>query len=150
MSEPCKPLSVSLPGTWELLSRVDVTDAGTQQIEPSLGKDPVALLIYDRAGHFAAQFMRRDRANVSATDSSGPGANNSRAIGGYDAYFGTYSVDDATNTVTQRLVGSLSAENIGPVLTREMRVNRDELVIRLRTTVVGVPVTRTLTWRRVS
>ena len=55
------PLSKSLPGTWSLLSRIDLTAAGTRHPEPSLGDDPIALLIYDRAGHFAAQFMKRDR-----------------------------------------------------------------------------------------
>jgi hypothetical protein len=29
--------------------------------------------------------------------------NNSRAQGGYDAYFGTYTIDDANNTVTRTL-----------------------------------------------
>ena len=54
-------LSTSLPGTWQLQSRIDVTSSGERRPEPSLGEDPIALLIYDRAGHFAAQFMKRDR-----------------------------------------------------------------------------------------
>ena len=142
------PLSTSLPGTWELLSREDRTASGEKRVEPSLGEDPVALLIYDRAGHFAAQFMKRDRSGSSAPVSAG-GTNNSRAIGGYDAYFGTYTVDDAQGTVTQRLTGSLAVENVGIVLTRSMQVERDRLVIALQTTVQGENVTRTLTWKRV-
>jgi hypothetical protein len=80
-------LSETLPGIWQLLSRIDVITSGDQRLEPSLGEDPLALLIYDRSGHFAAQFMRRDR---SADTPDGPSAakNNSRAQGGYDAYFG--------------------------------------------------------------
>src|SRR5258707_256152 len=105
------PLSVTLPGTWELLSRIDITDSGERRIDPSLGADPVALLIYDRSGHFAAQFMKRDRSAGADADAPAAGANNSRALGGYDAYFGTYEIDDAAGTVTQRLTGSLSAEN---------------------------------------
>jgi hypothetical protein len=142
------PLSISLPGTWLLESRIDVTASGERQPEPTLGEDPVALLIYDRSGHFAAQFMKRDRSD--ATEGAAGAANNTRARGGYDAYFGTYSVDDATRSVTQRLLGSLSQDNVGLVLTREMHVRGDELVIRLGTTAVdGTAVTRTLTWRRV-
>jgi hypothetical protein len=144
------PLSAALPGTWELVSRVDVADAGEQRIEPSLGADPLALLIYDRAGHFAAQFMKRDRTRAAVVDEPSAGANNSRAQGGYDAYFGTYEVDDAAGTVTQRLLGALSAENVGLVLTRGMQVEADRLTISLRTTTAtGEPVTRTLTWKRV-
>jgi len=143
------PLSSSLPGTWLLQSRIDVTVSGERRPEPSLGEDPIALLIYDRSGHFAAQFMKRDR---SAPLPEGPvGArNNTRAQGGYDAYFGTYTVHDAAHTVTQRLIGSLSQENVGSVLTREMHVRGDELVIQVQTSAPdGTAVTRTLTWQRV-
>jgi len=143
------PLSSSLPGTWLLESRIDVTATGERRAEPSLGEDPVALLIYDRSGHFAAQFMKRDRSAVVSEDVIGA-MNNTRAQAGYDAYFGTYTVDDAASTVTQRLLGSLSPENVGSVLTREVRVRGDALVIRLDTSAAdGTAVTRTLRWRRV-
>ena len=63
---------------------------------------------------------------------------------------GTYTVDDASSSVTQRLTGALSQENVGQVLTREMTVVGDELTIRLETaTPDDEPVTRTLVWRRV-
>jgi|SRR5678815_2251629 hypothetical protein len=142
-------LSATLPGTWQLQSRVDVTASGERRPEPSLGEDPVALLIYDRSGHFAAQFMRRDR-SVMIPDGPGGAKNNSRAQGGYDAYFGTYTIDDERATVTQTLLAALSAENVGHVLTRAMEVRDDTLVIRLETTAAdGTEVTRTLTWQRV-
>ena len=143
------PLSRALLGTWSLVARIDVTDAGERRADPALGEDPVALLVYDRTGHFAAQFMKRDRSSSSA-DAPTDAPNNSRAVGGYDAYFGTYLVDDARGTVTQRLVGSLSAENVGMELTRAMTVVGDVLTIRLRTTSAnGEPITRTLTWTRI-
>jgi hypothetical protein len=142
-------LSTTLPGTWQLRSRTDVTASGERVAEPSLGEDPVALLIYDRSGHFAAQFMRRDR-SVVVPDGPGGAKNNSRAQGGYDAYFGTYTIDDAEATVTQTLLAALSPENVGSVLTRAMEVREDTLVIRLQTTAAdGTAVTRTLTWQRV-
>ncbi len=93
--------------------------------------------------------MKRDR-SVPVADAPAAALNNSRAQGGYDAYFGTYSVDDAQGTVTQRLLGALSRENVGQVLTRAMTVQGDTLTIRLRTaSAQGEPVTRTLQWRRV-
>lgn len=59
-------------------------------------------------------------------------------------------MDDEHGTVTQSLRGALSPENVGSVLTREMAVRGDTLVIELRTTSGdGTPVTRTLTWKRV-
>lgn len=143
------PLSRALPGTWRLVSRIDVAANGERRVDPALGEDPIALLFYDRAGNFAAQFMKRDRSNV-ADVVAGTAKNNSRARDGYDAYFGSYTIDDAAGTVTQKLAGALSKENVGHVLTRGMTVDGDELKIELETTSVeGVPVTRTLRWKRV-
>jgi hypothetical protein len=86
----------------------------------------------------------------STSDAQPATPNNSRAQGGYDAYFGTYTVDDARGTVTQRLLGALSSENVGSVLTRAMTVHGDTLTIALQTTTPhGEGVTRTLTWTRV-
>src|SRR5438876_337394 len=56
-----KPLSTTLIGTWELLSREDQTRTGESRIDPSLGANPIALLFFDQQGHFAAQFMKRER-----------------------------------------------------------------------------------------
>ena len=143
------PLSQSLIGTWRLVSREDRTASGERRVDPMLGADPIALLVYDRGGNFAAQFMKRDRQVVAPAPAGPSGPNNSRAVGGYDAYFGSYSVDDSVGTVTQRLVGALSPENIGLVLTRSMRVAGDELTIQLDTAAAdGTPVVRTLRWKR--
>jgi len=143
------PLSITLLGTWKLVSRIDVTQDGRRCIDPSLGEDPIAILYYDRSGNFAAQFMKRDRSG-QVVDATSSGQNNSRAQGGYDAYFGSYSIDDALGTVTQRLFGSLSNENVGMVLTRGMTVEGDKLTIQLQTTsALSEPVTRTLIWERV-
>ena len=144
------PLSSTLIGTWQLESRIDRTRSGERRLEASLGEDPIALLYYDRAGHFAAQFMKRNR-DGAESGAATASANNTRAIGGYDAYFGTYTIDDQTGTVTQTLVGALARENVGHVVTREMRVKGDALTIELETmSSDGEPVVRTLVWRRVA
>jgi len=145
-------LSADLRGSWWLESRIDVASDGSPHPDPLLGEDPVALLVYDDAGHFAAQFMKRDRSGEAATATAAAGGvNNTLAQGGYDAYFGTYSVDEDTGEVTQRLLGSLTAANVGMVLTRRMDVRGDNLVIELDTTAAdGAPVIRTLTWRRLA
>jgi len=145
-------LSASLIGTWELVSREDHNTAGELRPEPALGAYPLGLLIYDSSGRFAAQFMKRDRTAQSPDiRTTAPSANNTRAKDGYDAYFGSYVVDDARRTVTQTLHAALSAESVGHVVTREMVVEGDALVIKLNTTSVsGEAVTRTLRWRRVA
>lgn len=144
------PLAVGLIGTWKLVSRTDRTASGREMIEGSLGSDPIAVLYYDRNGNFAAQFMKRDRTELPS-ESSAAAPNNSRARGGYDAYFGTYTVDDESGTVTQRLLGALSVENVGQTVTRQMMVAGDALTITVETaTPQGEPVTRTLSWTRIA
>jgi len=144
-------LSEALIGSWELVFREDRDESGAVHPDPGLGPDPVGILVYDAGGHFSAQFMMRDRSALAAlVPPSATGQNNTRAVGGYDAYFGRYTVDDASGTVTQVLEGALAPDNVGVVVTRRMTVEGDALELILPTTALdGVPVVRTLRWRRV-
>lgn len=141
-------LSARLVGTWQLRSRIDMTACGERCPEPTLGEDPIAFVYFDRAGHFAAQFMKRDQATAASAATAG--TNNTRAVDGYDAYFGTHVIDEERGVVTTTLLGAIAREHVGAVLTRAMRVDGDTLTITLDTTSMdGQPATRTLTWPRV-
>src|SRR5712692_6092874 len=105
-------LGHELVGTWRLLSRLDRDASGEPVHEPTLGSDPLALLFFDGAGNFAAQFMKRDRSAAMEAPVV-IGQNNTTAIGGYDAYFGTYEVDETSGDVHTRLVGALSPGHVG-------------------------------------
>lgn len=50
----------SIEGLWWLLSREDYTLENELRIDPSLGANPLGILVYAK-GNFAAQFMKRDR-----------------------------------------------------------------------------------------
>jgi hypothetical protein len=142
-------LASQLIGTWRLVSREDRTAAGERRMDPGLGADPVALLVFDKAGNFAAQFMKRDRSTAEVAATTRSGANNSTAVNGYDAYFGKYIVDEGSGSVRTTLMGSLSPGDVGSVFTREMHVDGETLTIKLATTSAeGDPVTRTLIWER--
>jgi hypothetical protein len=142
-------LERKIQGTWWLLSREDHTKDGEKRIDPILGPDPIAILVYAN-NHFAAQFMKRDRSANSITQATSAGQNNTSAIGGYDAYFGTYKIHEETNLVAHTLIGSLSPSNIGITVHRNLQVEGDKLTIKLDTTTPeGDPVTRTLTWKRI-
>jgi len=149
MSSSSINLEDAIQGTWWLLSREDHTREGQQRIDPILGADPIAILVYAK-GHFAAQFMKKDRSADSIVQSTA-GKNNTAAVGGYDAYFGTYQVMRETGQVRHVLMGSINPSNIGLTVYRDLQVNGDQLTIQLDTTTQeGEPVTRTLTWRRIN
>src|SRR6476469_4076106 len=149
MTDSSGNLENKIQGTWWLLSREDYTKNGERKIDPILGADPIAILVYAN-NHFAAQFMKRDRNADSITQASAAGQNNTAAIGGYDAYFGTYQIDEKTNQVAHTLVGSINPANIGMTVYRNLQVEGDRLTIKLDTTTQQEePITRTLTWKRI-
>jgi hypothetical protein len=137
-------------GVWWLLSREDRARDGSPRVDPTLGSDALGILTY-ASGRFAAQFMKRDRqAQATPAPAAPPGSNNTTALGGYDAYFGTYAVDPATGEVRHRLQAALNPQNVGIEVSRWLSVDGDRLRIQLETTTLdGEPITRTLTWERV-
>ena len=146
---PTANLAAAIRGVWKLKSRVDVDETGQVQIDPFLGEDPLGTLCFGPS-HFAAQFMKRDRSEQGPVLQRAQAANNTAGINGYDAYFGTYSVDEIAGTLTTRLEGSISPANIGATYVREVRVAGNELIVQLRTTALdGTAITRTNTFFRV-
>jgi hypothetical protein len=68
---------------------------------------------------------------------------------GYDAYFGTYTVDEEKGIVTHHLESALFPGDIGKNIKRAFTISADRLTIRFSTTTnEGIPVTRTLVWTR--
>lgn len=152
--EPLPPPTSDLPeaivGIWRLLSREDYDGGGRRLIDPLLGADPLGMVSFARE-RFAAQFTNRRRSSTVEPGPVPPGTNNTSAVNGYDAYFGTYRADAGAGTIKVRLEGALSPENVGLEATRDVRVIGDRLLIRLATTAAdGTPITRTLTFERLT
>lgn len=143
-------LGNAIQGTWWLLSREDFTADGQKRIDPILGADPIAIVVYAKE-HFAAQFMKKGRSEESISVATSAGQNNTAAVGGYDAYFGTYQIDPRTGSVAHTLLGSISPASIGITVMRNIQVDGDRLTIKLNTTTPeGEPIERTLIWKRIS
>ena len=146
---PTPDLAAAILGIWRLRSREDVDAAGRIHIDPFLGQDPLGMLCF-APSHFAAQFMKRDRSREESGTKRAQTKNNTAGVNGYDAYFGTYSIDQTAGTLTTRLEGSISPDNIGSTFVRNARVVDNELIIQLQTTSIdGTPVTRTNTFSRI-
>jgi len=139
-----------LVGTWRLVSRVVTLEDGTAVQDAGLGKTPSGYLIYDSSGHVAAQLMRPDRRMAINCGTPDPApSQNSQSVNGYDAYFGTYAIDETKHTVTHHLEGALSAADVGKNLVREFQISGDKLTIIVRTNSPKEKQIRTLTWERV-
>lgn len=148
---PSAGLATAILGFWQLVSREDFDAAGHRNIDPVLGADPLGVLCL-APGRFAAQFSKRDRTGAAAApaNSAASGANNSAAVNGYDAYFGTYTLNEGEGLLTVTLDAALSPAGVGQSYTRRIRADADELFIQLDTIGAdGTPVTRTLRFSRV-
>lgn len=140
-------LAVSIVGVWGLTKREDFDSKGNRLIDPHLGADPIGILSFSQ-DHFSAQFSKRDRSEPSEAVAVKT-ENNSSAVGGYDAYFGRYWIDETGEAIVVHLEGSITPANTGQQFTRTTRVSENQLIIRLDTsTDDGTPITRTLTFER--
>jgi len=144
-----------LIGSWSLVSRQTTLADGKVVGDPGLSAVPKGILIYDRSGHVAAQLSRPGRtvemlasecADAEKVKGTGDTA---QIILGYDAYFGTYTVDEKNGIVTHHLEAAIFPGDIGKSITRHFSLSGDTLTIKFSTTTRdGTPVTRTLVWTR--
>jgi hypothetical protein len=134
-----------LVGNWNLLSYV------TENPDGSRGKpygDAVGRLSYDGLGHMAGQVMRPGRLDVAPGEW---GAQQVRsAYAGYIAYFGTYAVNDAGDTVVHHVQGALNPGWVGGHQVRRLRFDGDLLILSTDVAKAGAMVRHTLTWKKLS
>ena len=145
-----------LAGSWRLVSRVTTAVDGKVLVDPGLSAMPNGVLIYDRAGHVAAQLSRPGRTVAALADECQAaekvkGTNDTaQTILGYDAYFGTFTVDPKESVITHHLESALFPGDIGKDIKRSFSISGDTLTIKFHTTIAdGTPVVRTLVWTRV-
>lgn len=148
LTTPAQNGTEGLTGTWELVSRTDRSASDSLLYEPTLGSDPIALLIYDAQGYMSVQIMKRQRGDSLASTLVQGSENNPGSFNGYDAYFGTYEADAATGQIIHRIRGTIDPKDIGKELRRNYTLTRDTLRLSFSTTNGNIPVRRTLTWVR--
>ena len=104
-------------GAWRLVARDVVHPDGSSTLDPAYGSQyPIGYIMYDNTGHMAVQFMALDRPNDQSSR-------------GYDAYFGTYSIDETSQPpkVTHHREGSLNPRQVGGNVVRDLLLNGDQL-----------------------
>jgi Lipocalin-like domain len=95
--------------------------------DPSRGPLPTGIIIYDGHGHMACH-VAPDR-DVTKAGKEPTGEEAKAALDGHVAYFGTYSVDEKTRTVTHHKQGSVQPGDKGDVV-RAYEFAGDRLILR--------------------
>ena len=100
--------------------------------EHPFGEKPVGRIEYDKTGRMSALLMRPDR---RSTLPPGPPLNKATseelrdAVTGFVAYFGTFDIDEATQTVIHHVEASLSPSWVGTDLKRRFRFDAGLLIL---------------------
>jgi len=139
-------LKQSVVGSWSLVSVIDQQDGS--KLEP-FGPNPKGAMILTSIGTFSLVITKPDVAKFASNNrTTGTEAENKAAVGGSIAYFGSYTVDEATKTVNLHLDGSTFPNWVGNDQKRIAEVSGDQLRWKNPTTSLGSG-TATLTWKRV-
>jgi len=147
-TRPAITQAARVVGAWQLVTRTVRRADGTVLVDPVLGEAPLGRLFYDASGAMMLQMMRIGRSTAISTPADAKNGSNPRAILGYDAYFGRYTVDDRAGTITHHVEGSLFPEDLGDDFVRPFTLEGDTLTLKFTSGAAGSEVTRALVFRR--
>lgn len=123
-------------GTWKFVSMKATTSKG-EVIYP-YGEDLFGMLIYVLSGHMSVLLMRPDRPNFTSDDPfAGTTDEIKSAYEGFDAYCGTYTVDDEKGTVTHHIKGSEFPNWVGTDQVRFFEFSGDRLFLKATLLIKG-------------
>jgi hypothetical protein len=98
--------STHFVGTWKLISFEAILSNG--EVRRLMGNDPTGRISYDDKGNMMVALTPRERARVSSVDKTRATlAEKGAFLDSFEAYFGTYVVDEERGIVTHYLEGAL-------------------------------------------
>ena len=104
-AQPPKPMKEAIVGSWSLLIDDAVKVDGTHT--PNFGPNPEGIAIFSADGHFAVTITRVGRPKFASNSrQTGTADENKAAMAGANAFFGTYTVDEPSKTLTMRVSGA--------------------------------------------
>ena len=131
ISRTLPPSALSrLIGVWKLRSCLRTFKDGT--VVHPFGERPVGRISYDRAGRVSALLMRPGRRSTLAPGTELDEASEDEvreAVTGFVAYFGTYEIDEAAQTVIHHVEAALSPNWVGGELRRRFRLEGNCLML---------------------
>lgn len=144
-----------LLGAWRLVG-IEVKGPNGPERDPFYGAGSEGLLIYDASGWFSVQIMGQPRPSLDAP-ASRPEARSARrdgikaaAIDTYYAYYGTWSFDEASSTVTHRAAGALYPGEARATYRQKVEVHGSRMTFTRTQGSAGHATVQTKVWERVN
>jgi len=110
-------------GTWFLQSIELKAESGSWAPFDQFGPNPFGVLMYDSAGNMAVQIVRRDR-SIPDSENVVPAI-----VNGYDAYAGTYEIDDEARTITHHRMVHINPDLDDMSVVRYFQLEGGKLVL---------------------
>lgn len=137
-------------GAWRLLS-AEFRNADDSLAESPYGSEPLGVLMYDAQGTMCAQISSKDRKPFAVADRKGGTAEEVRAaFETYQAYCGTFKIDEKEHTVTHSVTQALLPNWTGSQQRRFYKFQDGKLILRTPPlTIGGKQVTGVLVWEKI-
>ena len=140
--------SVDFVGTWKLISFESRLSNG--EVRYPLGPKPMGRIMYDDKGNMAVVMSRPERARMTSPDKThAPLEEKGAALDSFDAYFGTYSINEARRVVTHHVEGALFPNWMATAQERFYSFTGDRLQLSTKPIAYGgCTATAVLVWQR--
>lgn len=142
-----------LIGVWRLVA----IEIDGRQIDPFYGSGSKGLLIYDKSGWFSVQIEGAGRPNLEvpavrpAPDAREATARlKAQVLDSYYAYYGTWSFDEATSTVTHHAKGALYPSEDEAIYPQHVEVSGRRMIFSRTQNIAGHLTQQTKRWERVN
>ncbi len=152
-TQATRSVSDRLVGAWRLVS-VETKRPNGEIIYPFYGQHPEGLLIYDRSGWMSVQIVSDPKPVVPTASSreaflKASPTEKEKAIDGYYGYYGTWTVDATSSTVTHHIQQSLYPGERGEEGVRRLALDGKRLTLSAEAHEMGETHQRVLVWERV-
>jgi hypothetical protein len=152
MPEQAASVREEFIGSWRLVN-VETKRPNGEVIFPFYGKHPEGLLIYDRSGWMSVQIVSDPKPLVPGSPSreiflGATAAEKVTANDGYYAYFGTWTVNPSSSTMTHHIQQSLYPGERGEEGVRRFTFAGYRLTLIAKTHEMGEEHERSLVWER--
>ncbi len=145
-----------LIGAWRLVD-IDIEGPAGREVDPFYGNGSRGLLIYDASGWFSVQIEGSGRPALQipsvrpvVEQSDSTARLKATVLDSYYAYYGTWSFDQATSTVTHHARGALYPVEDNATYPQHVEVVGKLMSFTRSQTVAGHVTVQTKRWERVS
>ncbi len=145
-----------LIGAWRLVD-IDVEGPAGREADPFYGSGSRGLLIYDASGWFSVQIEGSGRPAMQVPplrpavgQSDSTARLKATVLDSYYAYYGTWSFDQATSTVTHHAKGALYPAEDNATYPQHVEVVGKRMSFTRTQNVAGHSTVQTKRWERVS